>query len=82
MLNGAELVRPQISKQLASKQPSEEQISKEEVQSPCRFELRDPNRPRSQSDRSTHSSSEQHRPSALRTLLALLLILSNFVLLQ
>lgn len=71
-----------IRDQLVSERPSEEQIPMDEVQSPCRLVLRHPDSSKSSSDRTSHSSSDQPTASTLQTLLALVLLLSNLILLH
>lgn len=62
------------------KRPSEVDISMDEVQNPCRLDLR--NQGQSSSDRTPDASSDQHRPSTLCILLTLVLLLLNLILPQ
>ncbi|XP_037645903.1 dipeptidase 2 [Sebastes umbrosus] len=63
---------------LTSKQPSEVQISLEEVQNPCRLVLRPPD-PRGPSERP--SSRAQHEPKGL-LILAIVLLLSSLIMIE
>lgn len=71
-----------VRDQLVLERPSEVQITMDEVQNPCRLVLRHPGSASSPTGRPAHSSSDQQRPSTLRTLSALVLLLSNLILLQ
>lgn len=68
--------------QLVSARPSEVQINLNEVQSPCRLVLRHPGPASSSSDRTSPSSCDGHRPSTLCLFVALVLLLSDLILIH
>lgn len=71
-------ISPQVRDDVTSKQPSEVQISLEEVQNPCRLVLRPPD-PRGPSERP--SSRAQHEPKGL-LILAIVLLLSSLIMIE
>lgn len=69
-----------IRDELISNRPSEVEITMEEVQNSCRLVLRHPDLTGS-SDKSSRSFANNHKPSSLHIMLAVVLLLSTLILL-